>query len=507
MEEKQIKKTDSFRKNITKNKDFFAHGRVPPHAVDIEEVVLGALMLERDALNAVIDILKSDIFYKEAHQIIFEAIHGLFRESKPVDMLMVTDRLKTMGKLEIVGGAHYIAYLTNRVVSAANIEYHARIIAQKYIQRRLIEVSSEIINEAFEDSIDVFELLDRSENKLFEINENNLRRGIEFMPELLRSAKDQIEKASKIEDGLSGIPSGFKDLDTLTAGWQKDDLIIIAARPGMGKTAFVLSMAKNMAVGNNRPVAIFSLEMGATQLVMRIISSEAGVSSEALRKGDLSPEQWKSLNENIDNLSKAPIYIDDTPALSVFDLRAKARRLKQQFDIQCIIVDYLQLMSGHTEKGGNREQEISNISRSLKALAKELNIPVITLSQLSREVEKRGGMKRPMLSDLRESGAIEQDADMVLFIYREAYYFKDDPAFQDEEAKSKAELIIAKHRNGPIDTVNLRFISQFARFEGLEKSFSEFTSMVQNNDLRSITRQSKMNDDIPDDLTPLDPEF
>ncbi|PLW92811.1 MAG: replicative DNA helicase [Marinilabiliales bacterium] len=511
MEEKQNKKTGTVRKSTTKNRSQIPvdHGRVPPQATDLEEVILGALMLEREAVNVIIDILRPEIFYKESHQFIFTAIRDLFAKSSPIDMLTVTDELRSMGKLEAVGGAHYIAFLTNRVVSAANVEYHARIVAQKYIQRRLIEISSEVINEAFEDSTDVFDLLDKAEDKLFKINEQNLRRGIESMPNLLRAAKEQIELASKNTDDFTGVPSGFKDLDAITAGWQPSDLIIIAARPGMGKTAFVLSMARNMAVSNERPVAVFSLEMSATQLVMRLVSSESGISSEDLRKGNLSPTQWKSLNDNMDNLSRAPIYIDDTPALSVFELRAKARRLKQQFDIQCIVIDYLQLMTAQVEKGGNREQEISTISRSLKALAKELSIPVITLSQLSREVEKRPGMKRPQLSDLRESGAIEQDADMVLFIYREEYYFKDDPNHQNQDIRNKAELIISKHRNGPLDTVHLRFINQYARFEGMEKDIGDFASYMENTDLSSIavTKQSKMNDDPPEDFTPKDPDF
>lgn len=509
MEEKQNKKTGTLRKSTTKSRNQYPvdHGRVLPQAVDLEEVILGALMLERDAVNLVIEILRPEIFYKESHQIIYEAIYTLFGKSSPIDMLTVTDELRRMGKLEAVGGAYYIAYLTNRVVSAANIEYHARIVTQKYIQRRLIEISTEVINDAFEDSIDVFDLLDDAERKLFKINEQNLRHGVKTMPAILLAAKEQIEHASKTKDGLSGVPSGFKDLDALTAGWQPADLIIIAARPGMGKTAFVLSMAKNMAVNNDIPIALFSLEMPAMQLVMRLISSEAGVSSENLRKGQLSPSQWKSLNDNIENLSRAPIYIDDTPALSIFELRAKARRLKQQYNIQCIIVDYLQLMTGFLEKGGNREQEISSISRSLKALAKELNIPVITLSQLSREVEKRPGFKRPQLSDLRESGAIEQDADIVLFIYREEYYFKDDPSHQD--IKNKAELIIAKHRNGPLDTVYLKFINHLARFEGLEKDIGDFTSFIRNTDLDTIavTKQSKINDDPPEDFSINDPDF
>ena len=518
MEEKQDKNKSSVRKKATKKPSIVPndHGRVPPQAIDLEEVVLGALLLEQNALNEVIDILRPELFYKESHYHIFEAIQVLFGDSLPVDMLTVSDKLKSSGKLELVGGAHYIAYLTNRVVSAANVEYHARIIAQKFIQRRLIEISSEIINEAFEDSTDVFDLLDDAEKKLFNVNEDNLRREVQGMPALLSKAKEQIEKASTQEGGFSGIPSGFKELDRITAGWQPSDLIIIAARPGMGKTAFVLSMARNMAVDKEKPVAVFSLEMSAIQLVMRLISSESKVSSENLRRGDLSPTQWKSLNDNMETLTNAPLFIDDTPALDIFELRTKARRLKQQFDIQCIIIDYMQLMNvrSKNDKGGansNREQEISTISRSIKALAKELEIPIIALSQLSRAVETRGGSKRPILSDLRESGAIEQDADMVLFIYREEYYFKDDPKFDIEPIKDKAELIIAKHRNGSLDTIDLRFISHYAKFEDPDAaSFDDFTRSINAGEFSGdsvITKQSKMNDESTDDLEPKAPGF
>jgi len=477
------------------------HGRVPPQAVDLEEVILGALMLEQNALNTVIDIIQPDSFYKEAHRYIFEAIQSLFARSSPIDMLTVIEELKKQGKLELVGGAYYITYLTNRVVSSANIEYHARIVAQKYIQRRLIEISTEIINDSFEESTDVFDLLDSAEDKLFKINEENLRRKTNGMAQLLRSAREMVETASKNENSLSGVPSGFKSLDAVTAGWQRSDLIIIAARPGMGKTAFVLSMARNMAMVNEVPVALFSLEMSAIQLVMRLIASEARISSERLRTGKLTSQEWKSLNDNMDNLSKAKLYLDDTPALSVFELRAKARRLKQQYDIQCIIIDYLQLMTSKVEKNANREVEIATISRSLKALAKELSIPVICLSQLSREVEKRPGSKRPQLSDLRESGAIEQDADIVMFIYRPEYYFKEDDKNTDLEAiKNKAELLIEKHRNGPLTTINLKFLGAYARFyEETDEDFSQAIRILSESGYSSsgssFTVQSKMNND------------
>lgn len=482
------------------------HGRVPPHATDLEEVILGALMLEQNALNTVIDILQPDSFYKESHRYIFEAIQSLFARSSPIDMLTVIDELKRQGRLEVSGGAYYITFLTNRVVSSANIEYHARIVAQKYIQRKLIEISTSIINDAFEESTDVFDLLDSAEDKLFKINEENLRRKASGMPQLLRSAREMIETAAKSDNSFTGVPSGFMSLDSVTSGWQPSDLIIIAARPGMGKTAFVLSMARNMALENNVPVAVFSLEMSALQLTMRLIASEARISSEKLRSGKLTSMEWKSLNDNIDNLAKAPLFIDDTPALSVFELRAKARRLKQQYDIQCIVVDYLQLMTSKADKNANREVEIATISRSLKALAKELNIPVITLSQLSREVEKRPGSKRPQLSDLRESGAIEQDADIVMFIYRPEYYFKDDPNADTEGMKNKAEIIIEKHRNGALTTVNLKFLGAFARF--YEESDQDFNSAIRylaemqyGDSGSSVTMPSRMNNEPPEDFS------
>ncbi|MPM26787.1 Replicative DNA helicase [bioreactor metagenome] len=502
MEEgKDKKNTKRSVKPVSMKASAFDHGRVPPQAVELEEVILGALMLEQNALNTVIDIIQPDSFYKEAHRYIFEAIQKLFARSSPIDMLTVIEELKKEGKLELVGGAYYITYLTNRVVSSANIEYHARIVAQKYIQRRLIEISTEIINDSFEESTDVFDLLDSAEDKLFKINEENLRRKTNGMAQLLRSARDMVETASKNENSLSGVPSGFKSLDGVTAGWQRSDLIILAARPGMGKTAFVLSMARNMALDMEVPVALFSLEMSAIQLVMRLIASEAKISSERLRTGKLTSQEWKSLNDNMDNLSKAKLYIDDTPALSVFELRAKARRLKQQYNIQCIVIDYLQLMTSKVDKNANREVEIATISRSLKALAKELDIPVICLSQLSREVEKRPGSKRPQLSDLRESGAIEQDADIVMFIYRPEYYFKEDDKTTDiESIRNKAELIIEKHRNGPLTTINLKFLGAFARF--YDEDDTNFSSAIRllsetgySSAGSSITMQSRMNND------------
>jgi replicative DNA helicase len=482
---------------------FSEHGKVPPQAVDLEEAVLGALMLDQNAAASVIDILKKDAFYKESHQIIFSAIYQLFGKSEPIDILTVTNELKSTGELELAGGAYYITQLTNRVASSANIEFHSRIIVEKYMQRELISISSEIIKDAFEDTTDVFELLDRAEANLFTISEKNFRREYASMHTLIREAIQDIEKAKDPDSEFRGIPSGFTDLDRITAGWQKSDLIILAARPGMGKTAFVLSMARNIAVDFNIPVAFFSLEMSSVQLATRLISSETQLSADKLKKGNLKNYEWEQLNSKISGLVDAPLYIDDTPALSIFELRAKCRRLKAQHGIRMIVIDYIQLMSAGGDKG-NREQEISTISRSLKSLAKELDVPVITLSQLNRSVETRGGSKRPLLSDLRESGAIEQDADLVLFIYRPEYY----KIYEDDEGNSTegmAEILIAKHRNGALADVKLQFVAEFARFNDYESSSrnvsNDYPDDAGYNEGASITVPSRMND-MPEDDTP-----
>ncbi len=439
-------------------------GKLPPQAVDLEEAVLGAMMLEQTALNTVIDILKPESFYKDAHAKIYSAMMVLFTKGEPVDILTVTHTLRKEGTLELVGGPIYISQLTNRIASAANIEVHARIIAQKFIQRELIRISNDIIRDAYEESSDVFDLLDKAENNLFQVAEGNIRKNYDKMSSLIKLALDQIEAARENTSGVSGVPTGFNALDRVTSGWQNSDMIVLAARPGMGKTAFVLSMARNMAVEFGRGVAIFSLEMSSVQLVQRLISSETEIDAEKLRKGNLEEHEVHQLNQRVARLSEAPIYIDDTPALSVFELRAKCRRLKAQFGISMIIIDYLQLMTaGGDNKGGNREQEISTISRSIKQIAKELDVPVIALSQLSRQVETRGGDKRPLLSDLRESGAIEQDADIVGFIYRPEYYGIDVDA-DGNSNHQKAEIIIAKHRNGSLEDVPLRFIGKLAKF-------------------------------------------
>ena len=443
-------------------------GKLPPQAIDIEEAILGALMLEKDALTTVIDILKPDNFYKQANKEIYEAIVTLFNNSEPIDLLTVANQLKKDGKLELVGGAYYITQLTTRVNSAANIEFHARIVTERSIKRDLIRIASEIQKEAFEDTTDAFHLLDHTAQEIFEVTESNIRKNYADMKSLMYQAMKELEARKDHKDGLTGVPSGFTALDRLTSGWQNSDLVIIAARPGMGKTAFVVSAMRNAAVDFDHAVAIFSLEMSSVQLVNRLISAEAELESEKIKKGNLADYEWKQLVHKTDRLSKAKIFIDDTPALSILELRAKCRRLKAQHDVRVIIIDYLQLMSGESSKGGgNREQEIASISRALKGIAKELNVPVIALSQLSRAVETRGGDKRPQLSDLRESGSIEQDADMVMFLYRPEYY----GITQDESGmptQGVGEVIIAKHRNGSLDTIQLKFIGKFTKFMDLD---------------------------------------
>ena len=487
-------------------------GKIPPQAVDLEEVVLGAMMIDKKGVDEVIDILHPEAFYKEAHRFIYEAIFKLFESSEPVDLLTVSSQLKKDGHLEAIGGDFYLIKLTQKVASSAHIEFHARIILQKYIQRSLIKISSEVIESAYNESTDVFDLLDNAEAKLYEVTQGNLKRSAETAQNLVIQAKKRIEEISN-KEGMSGIATGFDKLDKLTSGWQPSDLVIVAARPGMGKTALTLSMARNIAVDYNKGVAFFSCEMSSVQLITRLISSETGLSSEKLRTGKLEKHEWEQLNVKVKALEKAPLFIDDTPSLSIFDLRAKARRLKSQHDIQIIIIDYLQLMTaGGSQKGGNREQEISTISRNLKALAKELNVPVIALSQLSRAVETRGGSKRPLLSDLRESGAIEQDADIVSFIYRPEYYKIDE--WDDEErtpTQGQGELIVAKHRNGGLENIRLKFIGNLGKFDNLDDFDSpfEFQSKMNENDENPFKTPnlpstdeafgSSINDDAPDD--------
>lgn len=462
-------------------------GKLPPQVVDLEEAVLGAMMIDKKGVDEVIDILQPDAFYKEAHKYIFEAIVQLFTDTQPIDLLTVSAQLRKNAKLDLAGGDFYLIQLTQKISSSAHIEFHSRIILQKYIQRSLIRISSDIIEESYDETTDVFDLLDKAESKLYEVTQGNIKRSSETAQSLVLQAKKRIEEIAK-QEGLSGIATGFDKLDKITSGWQPSDLIIIAARPGMGKTAFVLSMARNIAIDFGKPVALFSLEMSSVQLITRLISSETGLSSEKLRTGKLEKHEWEQLSIKVKNLEKAPLYIDDTPSLSIFDLRAKARRLSSQHQVKLIIVDYLQLMTAgsNSKGGGNREQEISTISRNLKALAKELNIPVIALSQLSRAVETRGSSKRPLLSDLRESGAIEQDADIVSFIYRPEYYKIEE--WDDEEQSptaGQAEFIIAKHRNGSLDNIRLKFIGNMGKFENLDDytgSYDDLPSKMNHDD-------------------------
>lgn len=496
-------------KPTTSGANFLEHGKLPPQAVELEEAVLGALMLEKEALNTAIDILQPKSFYKESHQKIFDCISGLFVKSEPIDILTVTQELKKRGELELVGGAYFITQLTNRVASAANIEAHARIISQKYIQRELIRISSEIITDAYDETTDVFNLLDKAESNLFGVAEGNLKKNYESMSDLIRSAMKQIEQAKNNENGVIGVPSGFTALDRVTSGWQKSDLVIIAARPAMGKTSYVLSLARNAAVDFGMPVAIFSLEMSSIQLVTRLISAESEISSEKLRSGNLRADEIQQIHSKINQLTQSKIFIDDTAGLSIFELRAKARRLKAKNDIQLIIIDYLQLMTAGSEGKGNREQEISMISRSLKSIAKELSVPVLALSQLSRNVESRGGDKRPQLSDLRESGSIEQDADMVQFIHRPEYYNITEDA-DGNSTKNVANIIIAKHRNGAVCDVQLKFINELAKFEDFDKANQQFNAIDNasfttmpmgdgfDSEQTSYTKKSRM-DEIDDD--------
>ena len=449
-------------------------GKVPPQATDLEEVVLGAIMLEKDALSAIVDAIKPESFYKDSHRFIYEAILDLFSKSQPIDILTVTQKLREQGTLTQAGGPAYVTSLTASVTSAANIEYHARIIAEMAMKRDLIKVSGELQKEAFEDGTDVFELLDKAEQNLFKVMQNNISKNYADINSVVRDALEAIEKRRGHEDVLTGVPSGMTDLDRLTNGWQKSDLIIIAARPAMGKTAFALSMCRNAAVRFKKGVAIFSLEMSDRQLVERMLSAEAEIPGDYIRKGNLSEQQWQHLYSKADNLSKAPIFIDDSSALSVLELRAKCRRLKAQHDIQLVVIDYLQLMKGEANnKTGNREQEIAYISRSLKGLAKELDIPVIALAQLNREADKRPD-KKPIISDLRESGSIEQDADQVFALFRPSAY-----GITEDESGNSVEgigyVLTLKNRHGALEEVALRFRNEFAKFEDLgADSFGAF---------------------------------
>ena len=443
-----------------------AYGHVQPQAIDFEVAVLGALMIEQDAFSLINEILKPESFYDHRHQLIYQAIQSLAAQTKPVDIITVSHQLEVMGQLEEAGGPFYITQISDKVVSSAHIVYHARIIAQKALARELITFTSVVQTKAFDNTVDVDDLMQEAEGKLFEISQQNMKKDYTQINPVIQEAYEMLTKAAARTDGLSGLSSGFERLDKMTSGWQNSDLIIIAARPAMGKTAFVLSMAKKMAVDMKIPVAMFSLEMSNVQLVNRMIVNVCEIPGEKIKSGKLAPYEWVQLDSKINDLYDAPFYVDDTPSLSVFELRTKARRLVREHGVKIILIDYLQLMNASGMAFGSRQEEVSTISRSLKGLAKELNIPIIALSQLNRGVESREGPegKRPQLSDLRESGAIEQDADMVCFIHRPEYY----KIFEDEKGRSlkgMAEIIIAKHRNGAVGDVLLKFRGEFARFQ------------------------------------------
>jgi len=448
------------------------YGKVPPQAKELEEAVLGAIMLEKGAFDTVAEILKPECFYVDANQRIFRAMQALSNKSQPIDILTVVEELRSKEDLDVVGGPYYVTKLTNAVVSSANIEAHSRIVLQKFIQRELIRISGEIIGEAYEDTTDVFDLLDSAESKMYEVTSTHLRNDTSSIDSVLVQTIQRIEDLRHRNDDITGVPSGFTHLDKITYGWQNSDLIILAARPAVGKTAFALNLARNAALHPTKPtpVAVFSLEMSAGQLVQRILAAESEILLEKIARGKLEEYEMKQLYaRGIQRLAQAPIFIDDTAALNIFELRAKCRRLKNKDKIGLIIIDYLQLMSGTSDnRNGNREQEISTISRNLKGLAKELNVPIIALSQLSREVEKRkDGNKMPQLSDLRESGAIEQDADMVMFLYRPEYYDIGQNEM-GEDVRGETHVRIAKHRNGTLDTVKLRALLHIQKFVDMD---------------------------------------
>jgi len=455
------------------------YGKIPPQAPELEEAVLGACMLEKDTFAQVLEIIQSaDCFYVDAHQKIYAAMRSLFDKGTPVDLLTITEELRKTSELEIVGGAYYLTRLTMSVMSSAHVEAHSRIVMEKFIQRELIRISGSVISDAYEDSTDVFDLLDKAESGLYEITDKHLRKNFKSLQDVLVRTMNEIDENRKKTDSITGVPSNFKGLDELTGGWQKTDLIILAARPAVGKTAFTLNLAMNAAMnaGKQFPVALFSLEMGAGQIVKRMLSAVTDVSMEAITRGKMAEHEFIQMSQRMGKLAQAKIFIDDQAALNIFELRAKARRLKQKHDIQMILIDYLQLMQGSVEKGGNREQEISKISRDLKALAKELEVPIIALSQLNRSVETRKESKVPQLSDLRESGAIEQDADLVMFLYRPEYHGITSDEM-GETIEGETHIHIAKHRNGSTGMVKVRFIKEYQRFVDLEDDrFDSFGS-------------------------------
>lgn len=450
-----------------------AYGHLQPQAIEIERVVLGALMIDKDAFSIISEMIHPETFYEPRHQKIFTAIRTLNMDEKPVDVMTVTEQLKRDGNLESVGGAVYILELSSLVASSAHMEYHAHILRQKFLARQLISFASHVETNAFDETLDVESAMQQAEGELFEISQKNMKQDYTQIDPVIVKAVEALQKASANQGGLTGVPSGYTKLDDKTSGWQASDLVIIAGRPAMGKTSFALSIAKNIAVDNRLPVAFFSLEMSNVQLVQRLMSNVCEIPGNKILNGQLTNDEWERLDKNLRNLTGAPIYVDDTPGLSVFELRTKARRLVREKNVKIIMIDYLQLMNANGMRFGNRQEEVSTISRSLKGLAKELDIPIIALSQLNRTVDNRGeGIegKRPQLSDLRESGAIEQDADLVLFVHRPEYYRIYDDG-KGNDMHGKAQIIIAKHRKGGVGDILLDFKGEFTRFQNPEDSY------------------------------------
>lgn len=440
-------------------------GRLMPQALDFEAAVVGALLIEQEAFSLVCDLLTPDSFYDVRNRLVYQAILQLNKAHQPIDLLTVTEQLRSTGELENAGGAYYLATLSEDMVSSAHIEYHAKIVAQKHLSRQLIHLAANMQRNAFDETVDIDDLLDEAASDIFDLSQKNRKRDIQELDDVLVEAFEMLKKAAAKTDGMSGIQSGFHEIDAVTAGWQNSDLIIIAARPAMGKTAFVLSMAANMAIDYQIPVGLFSLEMSNVQLVNRLISNVCEIDSYKIRSGQLSTEEWKQLDYRMNRMFKAPLYLDDTANLSVLELRSKARQLVSEHGVKLIIIDYLQLMNASGMNTHSRQEEVSTISRNLKILAKELNIPIIVLSQLNRELEKRTGQegKKPQLSDLRESGAIEQDADMVCFIHRpEVFGLKMNE--KGEDMTNRGLFIIAKHRNGQLKDVELYYKKEFTKF-------------------------------------------
>lgn len=487
----------------------FVFGKVQPQAVPLEEAVIGALMLDREALVIVMEILKPESFYTEAHQHIYRAVLNLYRNSRPIDLLTVTEQLKTDGNLDKIGGGYYLVELSNRVASAANIEYHARIIEQKHIQRQIIKISTEAIREAYEDTTDVFVLQDDVDTKLFAIRSFSNGGKINTTTDLGRLVLENLAMRQK-HKGLVGVPTGIYDLDQKIGGYQNSDLAIVAARPGMGKTAYVISVMLNAALDYKKKIGFFSLEMSPEQIGNRMVAQVADIDLEHMKNGKLEDWEWEKIGKAIEKLDTAEIYVDDTAAISVMDLRTKARMMRTRYGVEMIVIDYLQLMTGGADKKGNREQEIATISRALKQLAKEINVPVVALAQLSRAVEIRGGSKRPQLSDLRESGAIENDADVIQFLYRPEYYQITEDK-NGNSLKGVAEIITAKHRNGSLSTIQTKFTDYCAKYSYLpikpgetfptgDYDANAFTEADNDGplDQNIISGQTRMNDeDIP----------